>query len=124
MVAFVRKNLITINAHFIPPGWPGWNGVAPWWTYSTVPPENCPVPTPPPQPTTVICVMQFCNPAKAKVTVTIPMTLQSNGWQWQCLWDSSAAGPGMVTWVIYGSGTVQAAQQGQFMILANAVNNF
>jgi hypothetical protein len=131
MPSFIRKNLITLNASFIPQGFPcpagGWpcpGGGQGDWCYSTVPPEFPNPPTPPTQPTTVVAVLQFCNPGGSKVSVTIPMVLSANGWYWSCQWDSSASGQGDVIWVVYGSGAAQGANQGKFRILANSVNVF
>lgn len=110
MPAFVRKQLITINAKFVPPGWCAFiNGVAQ------------PIPM---QPTAAEVVLTFCNPAGSEVTTTLPMTLGVDGVTWSAVWDSSAAGKGTVTWVVFASGAVQAADQGSFQILANRTNVF
>lgn len=117
----VRKNLITIRARFPPSGysWPrGQEG------YSTVPPEFPPTFTPWVQPSAAQAVLGFTNPQGVKVTTTLAMALGADGVTWSCLWDSSAAGRGLVTWVVFASGTVQAANQGQFEIEANYVNTF
>lgn len=112
MTSFVRKSLVTINTKFVPPGYEAWNCQT-----------NQPNP-PPTQPTSAEAVLNFNNPAGAPVTVTIPMSLGSDGVTWTCQWDSSAAGQGLVSWVVYASGAVQAANQGQFYIAANSANNF
>lgn len=120
---FVRKNLITINARFVPPGTNNCVGVG---GYSTVPPSPPAPVVIPPQPTSASCTLEFPSPSGAQVTQTLPMTLGSDGITWSCQWDSSACGPGtsQVSWVVYGSGVVQAAAQGQFTVIANPVNTF
>jgi hypothetical protein len=112
MTSFVRKNLVTINAKFVPPGYEPWNCQT-----------NAPNP-PPIQPTMAEAVLGFKNLSGANVSQTIPMTLGSDGVTWSCLWDSSAAGAGEVEWVVFASGAVQSANQGRFQILANRVNTF
>jgi hypothetical protein len=112
MTSFVRKNLITINSKIVPPGFEYWN-------HET----NLPNPLPT-QPTAVNVTLEFCNLQGFKNTVVIPMTLGTDGATWSCLWDSSAARAGEVTWVVYASGAVQAAQQGQFTIQANRAIKF
>lgn len=134
VAAFIRKNLITLNAAFLPQGFvfppntpwpfPGGGPINGDWCYSTVPPQN-PAPTNPPvQPTEVIAVLSFTNPGGSSVTTTIPMVLSVSGWFWSCQWDSSASGQGDVTWVVFGSGAAQGANQGSFRIIANSVNTF
>jgi hypothetical protein len=106
----IRKNLITISAQFLPPGYQQY--------------INEVLQPPPTQPSAAEAVLQFCNPARAVVTTTIPMTLGTDGMTWTCLWDSSACGGGSVNWVVYASGTVQSANQGTFQIVANSANTF
>lgn len=113
MTAFVRKNLIQINARFVPPGWCYWNKQT-----------NSPNP-PPPQPSNAVVVLKFIpTGTKTPLSVQVPMTLGADGVTWSCTWDSSASGEGVVEWVVYGSGTVQSANQGVFTILANPANVF
>jgi hypothetical protein len=113
MTAFVRKNLLQINARFVPPGYRPWNKQT-----------NSPNP-PPPQPSSAVVVLKFIPVGSRTPTTTqISMTLGSDGITWSCNWDSSAASDGVVSWVVYGAGTVQSANQGQFTILANQANNF
>lgn len=110
MSSYVRKNLVTINAQITPPGYcPFINGVA----------QPLPV-----QPTAAEAVLTFCSPGGSQVTTTIPMTLGTDGLTWSCQWDSSATKGGTVEWVVFASGVVQAAAQGQFQILANRTNVF
>ncbi len=110
MASFIRKNLVTISSQFIPPGYCAYvDGVAQ---------------PPPPQPSTVEVVLLFRAPGGASVTGTYPMTLQADGITWLYLWDSSLTGGGIVSYVVYASGAVQAADQGQFTILANQANTF
>lgn len=112
MTSFIRKSLVVVSAKFVPPGYEYWNRET-----------NSPNP-PPTQPSAAEAVLEFCNTAGAVNTVTLPMTLGSDGITWSCTWDSSASGQGMVKWVVFASGAVQAVNQGQFMILANSPNNF
>lgn len=123
MPSFVRKSLVTINAKFVPPNSSSCVGNGGYSTVPGVPPNPL---TPPPQPTSAVAVLEFPAPSGACVTDQIPMTLGGDGVTWSCQWDSSACGPGtsVVNWVVYGSGVVQAAAQGQFTVLANKVNTF
>lgn len=130
MTAVIRKQLVTISAVFNPACQPypcGPTGPYPCGDddYSTVPPNPpCPPYVPPTQPTSAVAQLNFCSLTGQQVSTTIPMTLGSNGFTWSCTWDSSACGGGLVTWVVYASGVVQAAAQGQFVVLANSANNF
>lgn len=127
MTAVVRKQLVTISAVFnpVPPLCGPTGPCCGDDDYSTVPPNPpCPPYVPPTQPTSAEAVLSFNNQGGFPVSTTIPMTLGSNGYTWSCQWDSSACGGGEVTWVVYASGVVQAAAQGQFFVVANAANNF
>ena len=105
MPTFTRKNLIQVSATFLPPGFVAGS-------------------SPPTQPSSVEAVLRYCTLAGNAASATVPLTLQADGITWLGDWDSSAAGEGPVSWVIYGSGAVQAAQQGQFFIVANKANVF
>lgn len=110
MPSFVRKSLITISAQFVPPGWRQWiDGV-----------EQ----SPPTQPSAAEVVLSFRNPGGAKVSTTLAMTIGEDGLTWTAQWDSSAAGRGLVKWVVFASGGVQAANEGEFYVEANSVNTF
>jgi hypothetical protein len=110
VTTFIRRNLITINAQFVPPGYCAYiNGVAQ---------------PPPVQPTTAVAVLLFPVASGAQVTAVIPMTLGSDGITWSCVWDSSACSGGECSWVVYASGAVQSAAEGGFTILANPANTF
>lgn len=97
MAAFVRKNAITISATFTAAN--GDDNLQPSAAY-------------------VELVFQDLSGSTQRVSLTMS---ESSG-VWSATWDSSAAGPGTVQWVAYGTGTLEAAQQGQFEILANAAN--
>lgn len=113
MTSFVRKNLITINARFAPPGYREWNRE----THMRNPP--------PTQPTQAEAVLKFRGANNSgPQTVTLPMTVGEDGLTWSVIWDSSASGQGVVSWVVYASGAVQSAAQGVFQISAIDVNNF
>jgi hypothetical protein len=114
VASYVRKSLITISAKFVPPGGGGsWvNGV------------YVPASSPPTQPTSSVAVLEFPSASGAQVSTTIPMSLGSDGVTWSCQWDSSACAGGVVDWVVFGSGTVQGANQGSFTIVANQANTF
>lgn len=112
MTSFVRKNLIQINARFVPPGFKYWNKET-----------NSPNPAPP-QPATAVAVLKFKSSTGLVSTSNVSMTLGSDGITWSCSWDSSAAGEGAVSWVVYAAGGVQSANQGVFTILANPANTF
>lgn len=121
MTAFVRKNLLTFSGTFFTPPYGPHRHVP----YTTVPPQfPPPPPTPQPQPTSVIVVLEFRSTQGQKDTATIPLTLGEDGCTWSCQWDSGVAGAGPVFWTVFGSGGVQGASQGQFMIQANPANTF
>ena len=101
------------------------------------------VPTPAPEPSTVLCKLAYyapqpalplcppngwpfgspgyCPPAPPQLSQTITLTLQSDGVTWQGAWDSSVA-EGRVDWVVYSAGAVQAAAQGTLFVQANSAN--
>lgn len=108
MASFVRKNPITFKCSFFVPGQP-----------ASV------------QPTSVSMVLRFKNTNGTPTQVTIALTSSgatptppTPAYQWSGQWDSSAAQEGTVYWTAYASGTVQASDQGSFVIDANPSNNF
>ena len=101
MVSFVRKNLLLISGVFDVPGQPDTD-----------------------QPQSVVCELSFLSLNGTPTTASLNMSFNSETNVWSCLWDSSAARAGSVSWVVFGSGGVQAAAQGQFQLQANAANNF
>ncbi len=101
MASFVRKNLLLISGTFVVPG-----------QESTDQPQN------------VVCQLSFLSLNGVPSTDTINMSFDSATNVWSATWDSSAAQAGTVSWVVFGSGGVQAAAQGQFQLQANAANNF
>lgn len=98
MAAFVRKNALVVKAEF-----------------TAVDGSTS-------QPSSVACHLTYKNQSGNTQTVTINMTYDSVSNTWTGLWDSNVAGRGTVTWVVYGTGTLQAAVEGCFEILANAAN--
>lgn len=93
---FIRKNEITLTVHVTPV------------TGSS-------------QPDSVTANLVFKDIAGVGQQASITLALADG--VWTGAWDSTAAGQGIVYWVVYGTGTVQAAAQGQFNICANAANN-
>jgi hypothetical protein len=75
------------------------------------------------QPTNVYARLRFKNTSGATTEVSIPLTYGSTGNNWTGSWDSSAAAQGNVDWVVYGNGSLEAAQQGSFQISANSAND-
>lgn len=53
---------------------------------------------------------------------TIDLTLNPTTNTWQGTWDTSNSGDGTVSWMAWGFGTLQAADQGTFEVSANAAN--
>ena len=74
------------------------------------------------QPSAASCVLSFNNQAGVATTATIALTYNATTKLWTGTWDSSAAGDGTVFWMVYGYGTLQAADEGCFVIEANAAN--
>lgn len=98
MPAFVRKNAVTITAVF----------QADDGTDT--------------QPSAAVCHMIYRNLSGNLQTADITMTYDPVKNIWSGLWDSNVAGRGSVSYVIYGTGTLQAAVQGEFEVLANTAN--
>jgi hypothetical protein len=99
-MSFVRKNAITVTASF----------AADDGTTT--------------QPSSVICALVYPNLSGNQQTEQITLTYDPVNNIWVGVWDSNVAGQGVVSWVIYGSGTLQAADQGDFEVLANRANTF
>lgn len=95
-LSFVRKNMLTLSVVVTPA------------TGSS-------------QPDSVTANLSFRDINGISQVASVPLTLASGVWTGE--WDSTAAGQGIVYWVVYGTGTVQPAAQGQFNICANAANN-
>jgi hypothetical protein len=72
-------------------------------------------------PSSATCVLNYTNLSGVTQQVSLPMAEDDN--IWSVTWDSSAAAAGLVQWMIYSEGNIQAATQGEFIILANAANN-
>lgn len=109
---FTRKNLLVVTASFVAANGSGT------------------------QPTEAIAVVNYSDRITKKRTVanvglafnaTLTTTdcdgnpvVQTNVWTGS--WDSSAAADGVVEWLVYGDGALQAASQGRFNLLANLAN--
>lgn len=98
-MAFVRKNALVVNAVF----------AADDGTLT--------------QPSSVVCVLNYKNLSGNVQTTQFSLTYNSVSKVWTGTWDSNVAGRGTVSWVVYGTGTLQAAMEGCFEILANVANN-
>ena len=97
MAAFVRKNVLVATATFTAADGSGT------------------------QPSSATCVVRFRSQAGPQ-EVSLPMTFNSSSNTWTANWDSSAAVKGVVEWMIYSAGALQAAAQGQFQLDANQAN--
>jgi|WetSurMetagenome_2_1015567.scaffolds.fasta_scaffold289393_1 hypothetical protein len=98
MSIFVRKNVVTISTTFVAS-----DG-------STT------------QPSAANCVLTYKDLSGVGQQTTIPMSYNTISGAWVATWDTSAAGEGLVHWMVYGYGTLQASTQGSFEICANAAN--
>jgi hypothetical protein len=98
MSIFVRKNVLTIVVAFTAA-----DGTAT-------------------QPSAANCILNYKDPQGATHTNSIPLAFDVTTNQWTGVWDTTASGEGLVNWVAYGYGTLQAATQGCFEIVANAAN--
>ena len=100
MAAFVRKNALVVTAVFT-----ALDGTLT-------------------QPSSATCTLNYKNLSGNVQTETITLTQVGVTNTWIGLWDSNVAGRGSVSWVVYGTGPLQAAMEGCFEILANVANNF
>ena len=55
-------------------------------------------------------------------TQDIELVFDSSTGKWSGLWDSSVAGNTTVKWVVYTGGSIEAAAQGEFRVIANSAN--
>jgi hypothetical protein len=78
------------------------------------------------QPASATLVLNFNSMSGVAQTVSVPLGFNAGDddvlGTWTGTWDSSAAQQGNVSWMIYGDGSLQAAAQGQFQIVANSAN--
>ncbi len=72
------------------------------------------------QPSAANVNIAYIDLGGASHTTNINLTL-TNG-AWVGTWDTSASGEGTVFWAAYGYGTLQAAAQGCFEVVANLAN--
>jgi len=98
MPAFVRKNAIVLTASFTAD-----DGTAT-------------------QPSAVIGRLNYKDLSGSPAVADLTFTYDPTSNTWNAIWDSNVAGRGTVTWVVYGTGTLQAAMEGCFDILANSAN--
>jgi len=74
------------------------------------------------QPTTAVAVLAFKDATTGNATSsTVSLTADVNN-VWSGVWDSLLAKEGVIEWRIQASGSLQAAQQGQFLLQANDAN--
>lgn len=97
MAAFIRKNVLVATAVF-----------------TAADGSNT-------QPSSATCIVRY-KTAAGPAETSLDMTFNSGTNNWTANWDSSAALRGVVEWMIYGAGALQAAAQGQFQLDANAAN--
>jgi hypothetical protein len=98
MPAFVRKNMLVVQAGFVAAD--GSNT----------------------QPTNVVATVAYTNTAGAAATANFPLAYNSDDNLWTGEWDTSVVQAGEVDWMVFGSGAIQAAAQGSLEILANQAN--
>lgn len=72
------------------------------------------------QPTAVEAVVVYKDQSGVTQRTTLTMTYSAPSWSVD--WDSSAAGQGLVQYAVFGTGSLVAADQGQFNVEANAAN--
>lgn len=72
------------------------------------------------QPTAASTVVVYKDLSGVTQRTTLAMT--HSGSSWSVNWDSSVAGQGLAQWAVFGTGSLVAADQGQFNIEANAAN--
>lgn len=118
MTSYVRKNLLTLSGKFFTP------------EPCTTPPTPEPEPSAafvsiafyaPPPVAPVPCPPDWCAPSPVLQHVTVALVLGMDGETWSCQWDTSVA-DGKVWWAVYSVGSVVAAAQGSFTIIANPAN--
>ena len=74
------------------------------------------------QPSAVTAHLQYQDLASNTQTATFSLVYSSVTGQWTGVWDSSSAGSCTVCWVVYTDGSIEAAAQGAFEVVANAAN--
>lgn len=74
------------------------------------------------QPTEVAAHLSYNDLAGLPHTATVPLSYNSTTGQWQGTWDTTAAGTCTVRWVVYTDGAIEAAEQGEFRVIANRAN--
>lgn len=74
------------------------------------------------QPSAANCQLVYKTLAGNTQTEMLTLTYDLVSNSWSALWNSGNAGRGTVSWMVYGTGTLQAAAEGEFQLLANAAN--
>lgn len=75
------------------------------------------------QPSAVTLVVNYNNISGVQTQSQVSLTFNATTDDWIGAWDTSVVKSGNVDWVIFGSGSLQAAAQGSFQIEANRANN-
>lgn len=75
------------------------------------------------QPSAANLVLNYFDQVGDPHQVTVAMTQATLTSPWVGEWDTSASGDGTVFWMVYGFGSLQAADEGSFQVRANAANN-
>ena len=74
------------------------------------------------QPSSATAILTYKDQTGASHTDTISLTYNTIPNTWTGTWDTSASGEGTVFWMVYGYGTLQAADEGCFEVEANPAN--
>ena len=74
------------------------------------------------QPSAAVLFVNYRNMLGVQANDTVTMNYDDVTNSWSATWDSSRCTHGNVEWMVFGSGALQAATQGQFQIAANAAN--
>ena len=75
------------------------------------------------QPSNVVCLLNYKSLENTPQTAQVTLAYNAATNVWSGVWDSSVAGRGLVSWVVVGTGTLQAADEGVFEIQANVANS-
>lgn len=75
------------------------------------------------QPSSADLYLNYTDQVGDPHQTAIPMTQVGSSNVWAADWNTQASGEGTVFWAVYGYGSLQAADEGEFQVRANAANN-